>query len=358
MAGSDRSEKPSPRKLKKARDEGSYVVSKEFAAAAQFLVFFGLTVYAGADLLLDCRLYLQRWVRVAFAHPDLQRAGLIDVFSQLVIPWVTPLLVAGVLLTCAVLAAQLGVSGLGVSLSKLQPDLTRLNPLSRLKQLPRQNLTSCLQAAALLPIFLVALWLLVQEHLPLLFGLSHYSAGNAALAFGRVLHDLLWRSALVFVVVGIVDWIRQQSRYTKQLKMTKQEVKDEHKETEGNPQIKGKLRKMQRDMSRRQMISNVPKASAVIVNPTHYSVAIRYELGGGAAPRVIAKGKNYLARRIRESATAHEIPIVENPPLARALYSAADVGQEIPPHLYRAVAEILAYLYRILGGRLPGNAAA
>jgi flagellar biosynthetic protein FlhB len=112
---------------------------------------------------------------------------------------------------------------------------------------------------------------------------------------------------------------------------------------------------MQRDNSRRQMITNVPKASAIIVNPTHYSVAIRYELGGSGAPKVVAKGKNYLARRIREIATANEIPIVENPPLARALYAAVDVGQEIPPHLYRAVAEILAYLFRVMGGRLPGS---
>jgi flagellar biosynthetic protein FlhB len=135
--------------------------------------------------------------------------------------------------------------------------------------------------------------------------------------------------------------------------MTKQEIREEFKETEGNPQIKQRVRRLQRDLARRHMMKEIPTATAVIVNPTHYAVAIRYSLESMGAPLVVAKGKNYLAARIREKAIAHNVPIVENQPLAQALYKAADVGQEIPAHLYRAVAEVLAYIYKLMNGRLP-----
>lgn len=136
--------------------------------------------------------------------------------------------------------------------------------------------------------------------------------------------------------------------------MSKQDIRDEMKEVEGNPQIKARVRRLQRDLVRRQMMKEVPTATAVVVNPTHYAVAIRYRMDSMTAPVVVAKGKNYLALRIRQLATDHEVPIVENPPLAQALYKTAEVGQEIPAHLYRAVAEILAYIYKLMNGKLPG----
>jgi flagellar biosynthetic protein FlhB len=136
--------------------------------------------------------------------------------------------------------------------------------------------------------------------------------------------------------------------------MSKHEVREEAKEQQGNPHVKMRIRRLQRDLARRLMMKEIPKATALIVNPTHYAVAIRYVMESGAAPKVIAKGKNYLAQRIRNKAIENQIPIVENPPLAQALYKSADVGQEIPTHLYRAVAEILAYIYRLMNGHLPG----
>jgi flagellar biosynthetic protein FlhB len=136
-------------------------------------------------------------------------------------------------------------------------------------------------------------------------------------------------------------------------RMSKQEIRDELKEVEGNPQMKARIRRLQRDRARRQMMKEVPKATAVIVNPTHFAVAIRYQLDSMAAPMVVAKGKNYLALRIRQKAVEHQVPIIENPPVAQALYKSVDVGQEIPAHLYRAVAEILAYIFKLMNGRLP-----
>jgi flagellar biosynthesis protein FlhB len=154
--------------------------------------------------------------------------------------------------------------------------------------------------------------------------------------------------AVVLAVLGVVDLFRERAKYTKQLRMTKQEVKDEMKEVEGNIQSKIRIRRLQRDAARRNMIKAIPTATTVIVNPTHYAIALKYEMGSRSVPVLVAKGKNYLAQRIREKAVEHQIPIIENKPLAQALYQTIDVGQEIPPTLYRAVAEVLAQIYRIL----------
>jgi flagellar biosynthetic protein FlhB len=164
---------------------------------------------------------------------------------------------------------------------------------------------------------------------------------------------LIWKAARVLLVFGCVELVRQRRRYTKDLRMSKQEMRDESKDSEGNPQMKSRIRRIQRDRLRHQMMKEVPTATLVIVNPTHYAVALRYALDSMATPVVVAKGKNYLAARIRQRAIENQVPIIENPPLAQALYRSVEVGQEIPANLYRAVAEILAYVYRLMNGRLP-----
>jgi len=161
--------------------------------------------------------------------------------------------------------------------------------------------------------------------------------------------DLLVDAAGVLVVFGAIDFVWQRFRHGKKMKMSRQEIRDEFKESEGNPQMKGRLRRMRRDQARRRMLRRVPEATAVVVNPTHYAVALKYDSEGGGAPQVLAKGKNYLALRIRTLAETHRIPVVENPPLARALYKHVPVGGEIPKNLYRAVAEVLAYVYKHIG---------
>jgi flagellar biosynthetic protein FlhB len=165
------------------------------------------------------------------------------------------------------------------------------------------------------------------------------------------LKDLLWKAAGVFLAFGVIDLFRQQRRFMKQLRMSKQEVKDEAKEMEGNPHVRGKIKRLRRDLARRRMMKEVPTATAVVVNPTHFAVALRYRHDSMATPVVIAKGKNYLALRIRQIAIENGVPLVENPPLAQALYKSVDVGKEIPSHLYRAVAEVLAYIYRLTNTR-------
>jgi flagellar biosynthetic protein FlhB len=235
----------------------------------------------------------------------------------------------------------------------LAPDLGRLNPIAKLRDLPRQNLSGLVEAAILLPLFLWAVFVVVREKLDSFLALPLGSVESGCSFLAGSLLELFWKAAALFLVFGAVDFYRQLRRHRQDLRMSKQEIKEEMKELEGNPQMKARVRRLQRDRARRNMMKEVPTATAVVVNPTHYAVAIRYRMDDMAAPAVVAKGKNYLARRIREKAIEHQIPIIENPPLAQALYKSVEVGQEIPPHLYRAVAEILAYVFKLMNGRPP-----
>ncbi len=157
---------------------------------------------------------------------------------------------------------------------------------------------------------------------------------------------------LVLFLLAIIDYLFQRFTYMKNLRMTKQEVKEERKDTEGNPQIKQRIRSVQMEMMRRRMMSAVPEADVIVTNPTHFSIAIKYDRDKHDAPVVVAKGKDNIALKIREIAKEHNIPLVEDKPLARLLYKSVDIGQYIPAHLYRAVAEILAYVYKLRGTRM------
>jgi flagellar biosynthesis protein FlhB len=261
---------------------------------------------------------------------------------------------AGMAVAVATLGFRLATTRGGISFKKLMPDASRFNPFQRLTDLPKQNLPMLGQAMVLLPVFLWAVWVIARERVDDFMTLPFRSVESGLSLIGGSLMELFWKAGAVFLVFGSVDLFRQLKKYKSDLKMSKQEIREEMKDVEGNPQMKAKIRRLQRDRVRRQMMKDIPKATAVIVNPTHFAVAIRYQLDSMAAPMVIAKGKNYLALRIKAKAMEHEIPIIENPPLAQALYKSVDVGQEIPPHLYRAVAEILAYIFKLMNGRLPG----
>lgn len=163
---------------------------------------------------------------------------------------------------------------------------------------------------------------------------------------GSISYDVLLRVAIFMFILAVVDYKFQKHRFRESLKMTKQEVRDEFKEMEGDPQIKGRIRRIQRDIARQRMMTDVPMADVVITNPTHYAVALSYKMESMEAPRVVAKGVGYLALRIKELAQKHDVPLVENKPLAQALYKSVEIGDFIPANLYKAVAEILAYIYK------------
>lgn len=358
MADAQHTEKPTQRRLDRARREGNFPTSREFLGAAHFAGAVTLIALFSGSFFTSLLQLTRQLLSFAF-HSTLSQRDVVALARNLIAPSFLPLIFGGLALTAIVIGVQLGTTKLGISLQKLAPDVKRLNPLSRLQGLPGQNLPMFVQALLLLPLAGAVLYFELTENLDGFLELAWLDPRSASARVGSTLTTLLWRAAWLFLLIGIIDLVWQRRRYINQLKMSKQEIREEAKEQEGNPQMKARVRRIQRDMARRQMMKEVPKATAIIVNPTHYAVAIRYIVPSGtgepgSAPRVVAKGKNYLAGRIRKLAMDHQVPIVENPPLARALYKSVDVGQEIPSHLYRAVAEILAYIYRLMGGRLPG----
>jgi flagellar biosynthetic protein FlhB len=353
MADQNQTEQPTQRRLEKAREEGQFPAAREFVSALQFMVFLALLGVWGAAWFAQFRQTARSLFLLAFT-PELKREDLTEVAWQLAWKHFFPLALGGLAVVAATLAFRLTTTRFGFSFKKLAPDLGRLNPLAKLKELPRQNLPTLLQSVILLPVFLWAVYLIARDKLEGFLALPLESVAVGWGFLGGSLMELFWKASGVFLLFGCVDLIRQMRRYKQDLRMSKQDIKEEAKDVEGNPQMKARIRRLQRDRLRRNMMKDVPKATAVVVNPTHFAVAIRYQVESMAAPLVIAKGKNYLALRIRQKAIEHQVPIIENPPLARALYESVEVGQEIPPHLYRAVAEILAYIYKLMHGKLPG----
>ena len=347
-----RTEKPTPRRIERARREGRFAVSRDLVSSVQFLAFALLLAACGASWcggLMETSRYLMKRAFTA----ELDSAEILRMVRALVSKQFVPLALFGGILMAAALATQLATTRFGFATKGLAPNLQRLNFFSRLRELPRQNLPLFFQALVLLPLFGMAVYGVVRDNLDALLVLPLQGPAQGAREMARSIQNLIWKAALVFLALGAFDFWRQHRRYLADLGMSKQEVREEAKELEANPQIKGRIRQLRREWLRRRMMQQVEKATAVIVNPTHYAVAIRYAMESMAAPKVVAKGKNWLARRIRQKAVEHQVPIVENAPLAQALYKSTEVGQEIPAHLYRAVAEILAYIYRLMGGRLP-----
>ncbi len=343
---SQRTEQPTPKRQEKARKEGQFPASRDFVAGCQFLAVVAVL-----------SAYTESWVKqIVFVTRDvLARSFRTEVtpveVNRLLWLWssqaLVPLFVGGALVAAAGTTVHLATTRFGFSAQRLTPDFKRLNPLRRIRELPRQNIPQLLQSLILLPLICYAVYQVVRDKWGFFLRLPLEPVPTAIGVVADSITDVLWKAAGLLVVWGAIDLFRQKRRHQSDLKMTKQEVREEVKESEGNPHIRSRLRRLRRELLRRRMMAEVPKATAVVVNPTHFAVALRYEVDSMAAPAVVAKGKNYLAQRIRDKAREHGIPIIENPPLAQALYKSVEVGQEIPAHLYRAVAEVLAYIFSL-----------
>lgn len=354
MSQSDqKTEKPTPRRLRKAREEGQFLVSKELAYAAQFSAVVVTFMLAGQTL-CDALLAGFRSALLSAQSASLTSGYIVDAVRYSLPTVLFPLIAAGVLVSVSGLCAQFAMTQFGLAPQKLAPDVNRLLPFNRLKNLPQQNMHAALEAVVALPVLAGLLWIVVSDSAASILLLPLGSLEGATLHIARLVMKLGRYGMLFLLVWGALDLVRQMRRRMKDLRMTKQEIRDEWKQNEGNPEIKSRIRRLRRDLLRRRMMADVKTATAIIVNPTHYSVAIRYDMQSMSAPRVVGKGKNYLALRIREIAQQNMIPIVENQPLARALYADCEVGQDIPVQLYRAVAEVLAYIFRITGAKQHG----
>jgi flagellar biosynthesis protein FlhB len=346
----ERTEKATPRRLLKARREGQVASSREFVSGLQFAVFTLLLVEAGPRLLASLKEASRVLLTQAF-RADLGPAGLVALLQQAFSWTLTPLATASAILVATGLLFQLTSTGFAISLSRLAPKGVNFNPVSKLKSAAQRGVTSAIQGALLLVVFAITIYWVISQNASRLLQLPLMSLSNS-LAFVRSLcQDVLWKAAAFFLLMGAFELFRERRRFANRMKMSKQEMREEVKESDGNPLTKVRIRRLQRDVRRRRMMDEVKTATAVIVNPTHYAVAIRYHQEEMPAPVVVAKGKNFLAQRIRDRAIANQIPLIENRPLAQALYKSVDVGQQIPAHLYRAVAEILAYVFKLMGTR-------
>jgi flagellar biosynthetic protein FlhB len=345
---SQKTEGASARRLQKARKDGDFPAAREFVSAVQFFSFILLAGAYFPNWLQSVQSAFQLGLRQSFSA-SLTPNDLIAMFLRLSTAVLRPLAILGLALLAITVFFQMASTNMGFSLARLAPRFDRLNPVRKLKDMPGRNMGQLFQAVVMIPVMFWMTWSMVRDRLPEIIRLPMMPVTAGAAAAGLLVKDAMRKASFVLLILGLVMLVRERSKYNKRLRMSKQELRDEFRDTEGNPQTKARIRRLQRDMRRKNMMREVAKATAVIVNPTHYAVAIRYEQGAMAAPLVVAKGKNYLAARIRLRANENLVPIIENPPLAQALYKSVDVGQEIPAHLYRAVAEILAYIFKLMG---------
>lgn len=358
----ERTESPSPRRLEQAREEGQIARSPELSTFAVLMAGAGGLWFAGDHLFGGLKVLMVRGMRVdAAADNPVAMQGALLQHATDVMFLMTPLFVVMVLVA---LAAPLGLSGWLFTFKPVEPDFSRLNLLKGLARMVSGRALAELgkalaKAAVIGTVAALVLWsqsteLLALPALPLERGIAE---------MGRI---VVWGLALIsggMILIVAVDVPLQLWRHTSGLRMSREDIKKEMKETDGDPQVKAAIRSQQREMARRRMMAAVPTADVVVTNPAHYAVALSYADKTMRAPRVVAKGSELIAARIREIATEHRVPVLESPPLARALYRHAEIGDEIPETLYTAVAEVLAYVfqlrhYKANGGpapQLPGD---
>jgi flagellar biosynthetic protein FlhB len=309
-----------------------------------------VTVF-GPSWFNSLQLAFREWLAIAF-RPSLDSADAVTLMQNMAGTALLPLAFASGTLFLVGTASQLMLTKGAVSLELLAFKADRLNPVNRLRQMFSENLFNALYAVLLFSLTSFMLWTVVRDQVANFVITARAPIQVAISGMFEVIRGLLWQIVGLAVLIGCIDLFRKYRKHHEGLRMTKQEVKDEMKESEGRPEVKQRIRSIQRNMLRRQMMNAVPTATVVVVNPTHYAVALKYELDGMAAPVVVAKGKNFLAQRIRDRARENGVLIVENVMVARALYKSVHVGQEIPPQLYRAVAEVLAYVYEVMERKL------
>ncbi len=349
--GGEKTEQPTSKKLSDARKEGKVAKSKEIGNGFSLLgFFFALKVFltfAGVKLEeIFAWIYAIIPDIVAMNGGGMTVATFIGIFRSLVLKTLIILLPFLAIGFTVDFVANLVQVGWKPTLKPLQPKLSKFNPISGFKRIfSKQSIVNLILALAKISLVCYIAYTSVKDQANNLFLLYDISLRQALSLIFQIIVDTGIKISIVYIVLGFADYAYQRWKFKDDMKMTKQEVKDEYKNTEGDPQIKGKQRQRMMESSQRRMMKNVPQADVVITNPTHIAVAILYDNTKDEAPRVVAKGEDYLANKIKEVARDSDVPIVENKPLARALYATVEIDEVIPPELYQAVAEILAVVY-------------
>ena len=346
---SERTEQPTPERLRKAREEGQILQSQEVNSAlllAALLVtlsllaptlynFFSVAVRDGLSFRLDGPLSGQSLSSALFAAAA---GGLLAL---------TPVFVAAA--SVSVLSGLL-TGGLTVSTKALKFDFSRISLGRGLKSLfSFKSVMHLLVSLAKLAVILLLVWSYLGDKLGECLSLQNTSPEQTLVSSARLIFSITGRVVVAMMVIAAGDLLYQRFRYYRELRMSRQEVKEERKQYELGPEVRGRIRGIQIEMARKRMLVEVPKADVVLVNPTHVAVALQYDGRTMQAPRVLAKGGDFMCQKIKEIASAHGVPVLHRPELARTLYAALDVGELVPEHLFVAVAEVLAVIYRLRG---------
>lgn len=345
----ERTEKATPRRRQKAREEGKVAKSAELNGAAIIMVGF-TAIFLLGPYLAEHMQDLMRSIMANAPTIATNDPSFYHTFTDYAMKFFTvvgPVFLVMVLVGLGVNIAQVGFK---ISSKALEPKMDKLNLAQGLKRLvsARSLFNGARDIVKLLVIGLVAFFV-IRDEFDSFFLLPDMSVGQLATTMGRLALIVALKVGSVILVIAALDYAYQKYEFEKSIKMSKQEIKEEYKDTEGSPQIKSRIRQLQREMSRKRMMADVPTADVVVTNPTHLAVALKYDPDVSDAPIIVAKGARLIAQKIKEIAREHGIPVIEDKPLARALYKMCDIGDFIPAKLFRAVAELLAHVYKVKG---------
>jgi len=351
FADSQKTEKATPKRRQDAREKGQVLFSREISSAL-ILLFVFLTIKALGGYIYNqiAALFNLCMTSTAIdfdAGSINEILGLVGIILIQLLKIVGPLLAVALVIGVGSCYAQVGSL---FTIEPLKPKLNRLNPLNGIKRIfSLRGLTELIKAILKIITIGVVAWKSIESEANSIAKLMDLDILSISGYLASTSINVAIKICMCLVAIAILDFGYQWWQYERDLRMTKQEVKEEYKETEGNPETKQRIRSKMREMSTRRMLSEVPKADVVITNPTHYAVAVSYDSNKAPAPVVIAKGQDYIAQRIKEVARENGVEIVENKAVAQALYKSVEIGQQIPPELYQAVAEILAFVYKLKG---------
>lgn len=350
--GGEKTEPATDKKLRDARDEGKVAKSKELTAAFDLIVLFlVLKVFMSfvGEKLLGFFSYIYNRMPdfLNETQKDMSSVTVRNFMNDIILQFLLtclPFFIFGVVVTILVSIVQVGWK---VTTKPMAPKLDKFNPMNGFKRIfSKDAIFELIKSVLKIGVILYMAYSSIKSHQNDIFILYELPLKRAVALVGDIIINTGLKISIVYLIVGIVDYIYNKHKFNEDMKMTKQEVKDEFKNTEGDPAIKGQQRKRMQEASQRRMMQDVPKADVVITNPTHFAVAIKYDADTNQAPVVTAKGQDYVAMKIKEIARDNNIRIVENKPLARMLFHNVELGAEIPPELYQSVAEILAMIYK------------
>ncbi len=345
FADGEKTEEPTSKKRSDAKKKGQVGKSQEMNTAFVLLIGFFVLKLLWEDIYANIADY------TIYTYSHLMRSVDTESVTELFLGIILLLVKTAFPIMLAIMVVGLAINfyqvGLIFSTDKLEPKLSNLNPINGFGRLfSKRSLVELIKSLMKIAIIGFFLYLYLKDEIPFMPQFIYYDLGTSLVEISKIIFNMVFQVIAIIMVMAVLDLAYQKWQLTQDLKMTKQEVKDEYKQMEGDPQIKGKIKQKQREMAMMRMMQEVPKADVIVTNPTHFAVALSYHKGM-SAPIVLAKGQDLVALRIKEIARQSRVPIVENKPLARALYASVEVGENVPQELYKAVAEVLAYVYRL-----------